>query len=87
MSACPWTSAMECAMAAERCAAGTADYVKACPAHRLPEPDPESLGSFLAGARAEADFLDGPDLAECGCPIEYLQDHGDHQSGCRLARG
>lgn len=85
MNACPWTSAMECAMAAERGAAGTSDYIKPCPAHQRAE-EPGSLDAFLAAARVEAEFLDGPDLAECGCPIEYLQDEGDHQSGCGLAR-
>jgi hypothetical protein len=75
-------------MAAERGAAGTSDYVKPCPTHQ-PHLDDKlmSLDAFLAAARAEAEFLDGPDLAECGCPIEYLQDEGDHQPGCRLARG
>lgn len=65
MIACPWTSAVECALAAERGAAGTSDYCQPCPEHRAP-PEEEPLDAFLAAARLEADFLDPAPCPSCG---------------------
>lgn len=122
MSTCPWTSTIECAMAAERAVAGTDREPEACPDHPVIVPcgtgcgmpiilngdwehyygvnAADARGQIVTLERAAAADLnheatpepwvpdeDEIDYLDCGCPITYVEDEGDHQPGCRQYRG
>jgi hypothetical protein len=87
--ACPWTSALECAMASERGAAGTSDYVRACSQHQ-PQvgSGPLPLDAFLAVARLEGDYLEAATCPACGRSTEGSEEWSDGLcDDCHLAAG
>lgn len=84
---CPWTSALECAIASERGVAGTSDFIRACPEHESKASLDLPIDAFLAVAQLEGDYLEASTCRDCGKSTEGSEEWSDGLcDDCHLSR-